>query len=284
MTRALSPGVAFGCIELLGALTREVLTASEAKSLTLGSVSSADIVSAAFGLGWIETANDGSIAITVKGARVVSTSDTPKRLRSLVLDHIDATGPPWIQLAPHGRREVLLQAPRGITQIFVEAGLAYGADSETVSFWDALAARARGVRSATLSEIGRTGERLSIEFERRRTGQEPKWVALESNADGYDLLSRLSMDDPRRLTIEVKTSAQGLNGLLHVTRNEWNLAIESLNHIFHLWDVRSDPPRLAMLDVEAFANHVPRDQGYGEWQSATIPFLVFEAKFTPLRI
>lgn len=59
----------------------------------------------------------------------------------------------------------------------------------------------------------------------------------------------LQDNDTRRLTIEVKTSAQGLSGLLHLTRNEWNLATESLNHVFHLWDIRSVPPRLAVLNI-----------------------------------
>ena len=87
--------------------------------------------------------------------------------------------------------------------------------------------------------------------------------------------------DTRRLTIEVKTSAQWLSGLLHLTRNEWNLATESLNHVFHLWDIRSVPPRLAVLDTETFATHIPIDQGSGEWKSAAIPFLAFEPHFAP---
>lgn len=281
MTRPLSPGVAFGCIELLGAVSRQAVTVFGAESLALGSVSSKDILHAAVELRWIEPSADGLLVTTVKGTRALSAPDNAAKLQLLVLDYIDASDPPWTQLATHGRREVLLQAPKGVSQVLVEAGLAYSCDSDTVAFWDALAARARGIRAASLSETGRTGERLSIEVERQRTGQEPKWIALDSNADGYDVLSRVSMEDTRRLTIEVKTSAQGLSGLLHLTRNEWNLATESLNHVFHLWDIRSVPPRLAVLDTETFALHVPVDQGSGEWESAAIPFFAFEPHFAP---
>lgn len=281
MTRPLSPGVAFGCIELLGAVSRQAVTVFGAESLALGSVPSKDILHAALELRWIEPSADGLLVTTVKGTRAISAPDDTIKLRLLILDHIDVSDPPWTQLATHGRREVLLQAPKGISQVLVEAGLAYGCDSDTVAFWDTLAARARGIRAASLSETGRTGERLSIEVEHRRTGREPKWIALDSNADGYDVLSRVSMDDPRRLTIEVKTSAQGLSGLLHLTRNEWSLATESLNHVFHLWDIRSVPPRLAVLDTETFATHVPIDQGSGEWESAAIPFFAFEPHFSP---
>lgn len=280
MTRPLSPGVAFGCIELLGAVSREAFTPAGAESLALGSVPSRDILKAAMDLQWIVTSLDGLLVPAIRGERAISALDDTARLRLLVLDHIDAENPLWIQLAPRGRREVLLQAPKGVSQVLVEAGLAYGQDTETVGFWDALAARARGIRATSLSETGRIGERLSIEAEQKRTGCKPKWIALDSNADGYDVLSRVSAEDSRRLTIEVKTSAQGLAGFLHLTRNEWGLATESLNHVFHLWNIRTNPPRLAVLDTETVAIHIPDNRGSGEWEAAEIPFITFESSFS----
>jgi hypothetical protein len=278
--RPLSPSVAFGCVELLGVVSRNAITAGGVEMLALGPVPSRDILAAAFDLQWLSTSENGLLAPTVKGERVMSAPNDLTRLRLLVLDYIDVENPPWTQLASSGRREVLLQAPKGVCQVFVEAGLAYGADADTVSFWDALAARARGIRNAVLTETGRLGEKLSIAHETRRTGKDPKWIALDSNVDGYDVLSQVSADDSRRLTIEVKASAQaGLSGLFHLTRNEWNLASESLNHIFHLWDVSTNFARLAVLTPEQVAEHAPTDIGAGEWELARIPFACFESLF-----
>lgn len=279
-SRPLSPGVAFGCVELLGVVSRNSVTPSNAISLALGSVSSRDILQASLDLRWIAISETGNLAPTPKGVNVLSAPDVLSRLRLLVLDHIDADNPPWLQLASAGRRDTLLQAPAGICQVLVEAGLAYGDDDETVAFWDTLAARSRGIRNARLAETGRTGERLSIAHEKARTGRAPKWIALDSNSDGYDVLSCVSSDNPRRLTIEVKTSERGgLTGCFFLTRNEWSLAEDSLNHVFHLWDIGGRTPRLAVLHVEEVAAHVSDDRGEGAWESVRIPFASFESSF-----
>lgn len=278
--RPLSPSVAFGCVELLGIVSRNAVTPGGVLSLSLGAVSPKDILDASLDLRWLATSENGLLAPTLRGERTLSAPDDLTRLRLLVLDHIDARIPPWLQLASAGRRELLLQAPAGIRQVLVEAGLAYGDDAETVSFWDTLAARARGMRNALLTETGRVGERLSIAHEKARTGRDPKWIALDSNADGYDVLSRVSSEDQRRLTIEVKASMQArLSGAFHLTRNEWSLAEESINHVFHLWDLGSDTPRLAVLTVEQLAAHVPVDRGDGGWESARISFASFAFSF-----
>lgn len=279
--RPLSPSVAFGCVELLGVVSRNAVTAGGALSLALGAVPAQDVLAAAFELSWVALAPEtGLLTPTPKGVRALAAPDGRGRLRMLILDHIDEENPPWVQLAAAGRREVLLQAPKGLCQVFVDAGLAYGDDQDTVIFWDALAARARGIRNAVLTETGRMGERLTLVHERHRTGREPTWIALDSNTDGYDVLSRVSSEDQSRLTIEVKASSQtALTGSFHLSRNEWNLAVESLHHAFHLWDVSCVPPRIAVLDVGQVAKHVPADEGGGVWESARIPFSSFASLF-----
>lgn len=241
--RPLSPGVVFGCVELLGVVSRNSLTPGGVLSLSLGSVSPRDILDAAVDLRWLVVSGNGLLEIAPRGKSALSVPDDQMRLRQLILDYIDVQNPPWLQLASAGRRELLLQAPSGTRQVQVEAGLAYGGDPDTASFWDTLAARARGMRSALLTETGRVGERLSIAHEKARTGREPRWIALDSNVDGYDVLSHVSSEDQRRLTIEVKASTQAhLSGVFHLTRNEWSLAEESVNqesvnHVFHLWNL-----------------------------------------------
>src|SRR5690606_14677502 len=119
----------------------------------------------------------------------------------------------------------------------------------------------------------------TLEYERRRTGVEPKWVALDSNSDGYDVLSRRDSDDSRRLVIEVKTTKQGLTGCFYVSRNEWDVAEDALFHVFHLWDVSDKEPRLAILDPAQLRRHTPTDGETGKWQLVRIPFAAFHDAF-----
>jgi Domain of unknown function (DUF3883) len=279
--QSLSPGVAFGCIELLGVVKRNHLTPGGVHSLSLGSVSSAAIYRACLELAWIEVQPDGLLSVTVRGERAAIARSPQAGLRTMLVDFIEVEQPPWLQLVPYGRRETLLQAPPGVRQVFVEAGLAYGDDDETVRFWDALAARARGLRDGALTEIGRRGERLTLQYERHRTGVEPKWIALEASSDGYDVLSRVSMSDTRRMTIEVKTSEQSVEfALFHLTRNEWENACCSSAHRFHLWSLTSSKSQLAVLTVEQVWLHVPSDRCSGIWKTVSIPFAAFQASFT----
>ena len=276
----LSPGIAFGCIELLGAVKRNRLTPEGAHSLSLGSVSSSVIYRTCLDLSWLDVRLDGLLAVTVRGERAAAAASPQAGLRTMLVDFIDVEQPPWLQLIPYGRRETLLQAPLSIRQVFVEAGLAYGDDEDTVRFWDALAARARGLRDGVLTEIGRRGERLTLEYERRRTGVEPKWIALESSSDGYDVLSRFSMCDTRRMTIEVKTSERGTEfASFHLTRNEWETALASMTHRFHLWSLAAPHTQLAVLTVDQMNAHVPDDKGDGIWEMLNIPFSVFRGSF-----
>jgi hypothetical protein len=241
------------------------------------------VLDATFALRWIEVSPEGLLQTTARGERAMAEPDGRRRLRLLVLDHVEAENPSWLHLAPAGRRETLLHAPTGVRQVLVEAGLAYGEDEEIVAFWDGLAARARGSRDASLLEIGRRGERLTIERETTRTGQLPKWIALDSSFDGYDVLSRVSSADPRRLTIEVKTSERPFSyAAFHLTHNEWDIAQESLNHVFHLWDVSGPLPMLAVLSVDQVSNHIPANSGDGYWESVSIPFRAFTALFSQI--
>ena len=167
-----------------------------------------------------------------------------------------------------------------LAQVFVEAGLAHGITDEVVAFWDVMAALARGQKNSRLSEIGRQGERLSIAHEHIRTGRTPKWVAIDNNEDGYDVLSIVEPDDARPLSIEVKASTMGLSGSLHLTRNEWERSQEVENHTFHLWAMKSKSQNaLAVIVPTELQNHVPTDSGSGSWEEVEIPFSVFHSHF-----
>ncbi|WP_436304539.1 DUF3883 domain-containing protein [Variovorax sp. LjRoot290] len=264
--------------------TRQQLSFTEIKSsfAYLGSLLSQDVVDTAQSLNWLHAGEQGHAELTLRGERLLSTAGYEAQLRQALLDYIDIEHPSWVQNATFGRSRVISFAGTQIAQVFVEAGLADGTDDAVVAFWDALAARARGQRDDKLTQIGRIGERLTIKFETQRTGRLPTWIAIDNNADGYDVLSVVDASDFKRLTIEVKTSTQGASGFAMLTRNEWDMAMESDAHVFHLWSLRDQSkPQLAVVGNESMLAHMPVDQGRGVWDCTKIPFSSFIDAFGP---
>lgn len=248
----------------------------------LGVVSAKRVTDCSVLLGWTEVNDVGLLAPTLRGLAVSTMPRTEERLREALVDLVAATDPPWVQNARFGRRRVLQYAPPEIAQICQEAGLAHASTPEVVAFWDSLAARARGLYDVRLNEIGRAGERLTLGFEVTRTGRTPRWVALDSNEDGYDVLSSLTAENRAPVCIEVKASRLGLRGSFYLTRNEWESAASFLHFRMHLWDLSFAAPRLAVLDLESVAAHVPTDHGSGRWENACVPFSAFADHFAEL--
>lgn len=250
----------------------------------LGVVSSEKVTKCTLILGWAELRDDGQIALTNRGSCVRTMPRTEAKLREALLDLVEATDPPWVQGARYGRRHVLQYSPPEIAQICRESGLANESTPEVVAFWDVLAARARGLHDVRLNETGRRGERLTLLVEERRTKCRPKWIALESNADGYDVLSQVSESDTGKLCIEVKASTQGLAGQLHLTRHEWETAQSLLRFSIHLWDLSKAAPKLATVGISEISEHVPDNRGDGSWESVCIPFSSFAYSFAPVQV
>ena len=233
---------------------------------------------------WLRANDMGVAVLTPAGARLIAIDMDYLRLRQAMLDYVEVIRPPWIKNAIDGRLRVLSFSPTEIAQSLIEAELARGYDTEVVQFWDRLAALARGLRSAELGEIGREGERLTLDFERKRTGREPKWRSVESNSDGYDVLSIASADDTGLLPIEVKASRMGLRGTFHLTRNEWDATELMPLHQFHLWDLsRHGSPTLAVVPRADVAPHVSADRGVGQWRETEISFTAFSHCFASRR-
>jgi len=283
MTIPFSPGVAQGSFDLLGLVSRNPGALSFRQIASsfayFGAMRADEILQTAQETGWLRSDENGMAVLTPSGARLVALQGYEPMLRQALLDHIDVESPPWVQCATYGRSRVMAFAGNGVAQVFVEAGLAHGFDDDVVAFWDALSARARGQRDGRLLEIGRTGERLTLAHEEARTGRKPKWVAINNNGDGYDVLSVVGDEDARALSIEVKTSSQGMSGALRLTRNEWEMAQERESHLFHLWDIQRKPPRLAKVCARDMLSHIPTDTGKGRWELVTVPFTVFSMMF-----
>ena len=277
----LSPGIAYGCFNLLGLVERHPMPFERmrAEMPRHDRVEVNHLIELCQELFWVRANDSGVAVLTPRGARLASVEGDPAKLRLALLDFVEVLAPPWVKLAIDGRMKLLTFAPRGVAQCLVEAELATGYADQVVSFWDQLAAIGRGLRGAELSEIGRQGERLSLAYERARTGREPKWRSVESNADGYDVLSVADREDSRPVQIEVKASRAGLRGAMHLTRNEWDATELMPLHRFHLWNVSAEPPALAIVPRSEVAHHVPADQNSGAWQTVEVPFAVFESTF-----
>jgi len=284
----LSPGVAARCFDVLRIAHENPLPFERLRhEMPRDSRYDNDgLLKLAQDLGWIRVNDAGLAVLAPAGGRLLALDAIgPARLRRALLDYVEAVKPAWTKLALDGRTRTLRFAPPGLAQLMSEAYLAEGFDDEVVEFWDRLAAIARGQTDIRLSEIGRQGERLTLEYERRRTGAEPIWRSIESNADGYDVLSVVSREDLGQKQIEVKTSTSGMSGSMHLTRNEWDMTETMAHHEFHLWNIQSvDAPKLAVIPRASMAEHVPDDKGRGVWKEVEIPFAEFAGLFASVNL
>jgi hypothetical protein len=277
-----SPGLVQGCFQLIGIVARQRLSLQDIKTAfpRLGSVPVDRVVALSRELGWIDFVDEKKTLLTKAGEKILAATVYEKMLRIAIFDYIAARNPVWVHNAQHGRAKVLSFLDVPTAQIFAEAGLTCELSQDILEFWDKLAALAREQKNAALLDIGRTGERLSIAFEKSRTNASPEWTAVEKPNAGYDILSIVSSSDPRPLSIEVKTSTAGPRGHLHLTRNEWEWANSSENHLFHIWDLEvQGSPKLAVLSTESIAAHAPKDSGEGDWEVVRLPISCFQGLF-----
>lgn len=277
----LSPGIAYSCFSLLGLMERHPMPFDKIKAELPqhNKIETAKLIELCQELAWLRADESGVAVLTLRGARIVAADGDPAKLRLALLDVVELLAPPWARLAIDGRKKVLAFAPSGIAQCLVEAELATGYAEKVVSFWDQLAAAGRILRGTELAAIGRQGERLSLVYERTRTGREPKWRSIESNADGYDVLSVADHHDMRPKQIEVKASTAGQRGAMHLTRNEWEATELMPLHCFHLWDLSKSPFALAVVPRASMAKHVAVDMGDGTWDLLVVPFSAFADAF-----
>ncbi len=186
--------------------------------------------------------------------------------------------PIWAKVITLGRQRFATRIARDEHQCFREAGLLVTpATPDVIKWWDTIAAAVRSAITQANVEQARRAEGLTIEHEKRRLcalgiDDEPKWIALDDNTAGYDVLSY----DPgaaglvNRL-IEVKSTV--LSPLrFELTRNEWDQAARlSARYHFHIWNLAANPPQLFERTVADIRPNVPEDKGRGRWIKVQIP-------------
>ncbi len=211
-----------------------------------------------------------------------------KLWRNVLYDYIVNSIPVWSGRIPAGRKEAFIFMTLDEKRCFIESGLMdKPADKDTIDWWDTLARSLRKNHQESLDETGRTGEWLTLDFERFRTGREPEWEAIESNVVGYDIISFLNKDSSDQILIEVKSSTRDCSSAeLSLTRNEWEVAQSGCNryrYFFYLWLLHSNK-QLAIISADEMVNHIPADIGVGKWKTVNIPFSVFAHKFHDINV
>jgi hypothetical protein len=230
-------------------------------------------------INWIQINSCGYMVLTDSARPIIDSASYKECLREQLKSIILILRPSWSKLIPHGRKQTLDFLPEEIFQCFDEAGLVEGRAEEIVDWWDKLAMAVRGIQNDINLTTGRYGERLSYEYEKKRTGNEPNWMAIESNHEGFDIISILSQDDSARLLIEVKSTLGNFNDSdFYLSRKEAYAAQISKNYIFHLWELNKKS-KFVIVSSSEVLQHVPKDINLGKWESVKIPFNAFEKKF-----
>jgi len=234
---------------------------------------SAATLSLATALNWVATSTDGLLVVTEKGKRAVLGNNRVEKLRNQLKSYILEEKPFWATRIFMGRKETLPFLSAEVEQCFEEAELMQGFDDTVTKWWDEVGSVFRNITDEKLLEIGRQGERESLKYEEKRTKVKPKWQAIDTNASGYDILSRVDEDNPTKLKIEVKASTRPYSdATIHITRNEWDVADISLTtYTFHIWLLSEQPPKLITASVDSVKKHIPMDNGCGSWESVEIP-------------
>jgi hypothetical protein len=200
-------------------------------------------------------------------------ADSMRRYLRWILSAYEA---PWMTTVLRGRSALQQAAPPAVLQCFSYAGLLDDApDTDALEWWDAQVELLRASSNQHLKVRGRIGERLTLEYERRRLSDlgievKPKWTALDDEWAGYDVLS-FELDSTGRLKnrlIEVKAcSSKPLR--IFITRNEWRRALEARDaYVFQIWYL---PTQLMVeLTWEDIDVNIPVDKGLGTWSEVMV--------------
>jgi len=224
---------------------------------------------------WFSINEYRQLVLTNLGQRIVKATDTDEyaALKIQIKSYVEICRPPWAMLLAHGRASINAIPPNS-HQCLEEAGF-FDLTPTGLRDWDQLAALAEGRDNTRKNEVGRMGEYLTKLYEEKRTGIEPRWIALETDMAGYDFISQKSKADKTAMHIEVKSTERNLeNADVHISRNEWNRSQQIPNYIFYLW-VLKNPLQLFIVQPKGVIPHSPKDKGDGLWESVKIPFPSF---------
>ena len=198
--------------------------------------------------------------------------------RHCIFDVVVAQKMGWSRVVTLGRRLFYSNLSRDEQACFRAARLMDEQPvPEVVEWWDRLEGVMRAKGDAVKKERSRRAERLTFDHEvlevaRLGIPQQPRWIAVDDNTVGYDVLSfRPGESGPVARLIEVKsTIASPLR--FFVSRNEWEQALKVGDaYVFYVWDLGLSPPKLYERTKAQIEPHIPTDQQRGKWTNVEIP-------------
>lgn len=207
--------------------------------------------------------------------------DGAEYYRACITTVVTRYQPAWARAMSQGRERFANSLTSDMAAVFTAAGIAdEPAPPDFVDWWDGLSGAVRLERDLNKMLQARAAERLTMEMEEQKLEElglsdKPKWIGLDDNFAGYDVLS-FEMKDNKKLPlmIEVKSTVQSPLRFI-LTRNEWDTALDvGERYIFHVWDMAPDTPRLYPLTVNEVMPHVPQDGDAGKWTAVQIPLKI----------
>lgn len=240
-------------------------------------VSPREILQVSQDCNWIRLTIEGDMVVTERGQKIIEATTSDQKLRLQIEDLISWFRPSWAARIRFGREETIPFMPSDVKQCFMESGLMDVWDDVLIRWWKGESQAARIRHGDKLADTGHRAELLTNEYEEKRTGQPPDWVALDTTFAGFDVLSRHSREEKTDLRIEVKGSERPPKSADFVlTRKESDTASDDKPYVVHLWYVSADP-QLFVVPYREIAKHIPDDRLTGRWQQARIPFRPFSA-------
>lgn len=188
------------------------------------------------------------------------------------------SNPIWMRTITLGRQKFVQKLDRDAASCFRCARLLdEPPNDEVVDWWDRLQSMGRRLADQARLDQGREAERLSLLHEEGRLktlgiNRSPKWVSIEDNTVGYDILSYdPGPVEPVARLIEVKSFRK--SGRFFLSRNEWETAQKfGTAYSFHIWDIAGK--QLSLRSVDEVRRCIPTDNPGGRWDVAVIDLSV----------
>jgi hypothetical protein len=204
-------------------------------------------------------------------------SSRTTQLREIVKSVLQLSQPSWLAAIPRGLNLVRETADIDVLQVLDCCELLGDPiERAAVEWWDEFAIQIRNDAESRRVAQGRYAEQLSLQLEEATLAglglgtYTPRWVAVDDNSLGYDVLSFRLLPDGvvQEIFIEVKSTSRGKVSF-YVTRNEWRRACNAPDrYFFHVWALATETP--IILTAADVATHIPVDSGDGSWQDVFI--------------
>ncbi len=198
------------------------------------------------------------------------------RFRETLRELLRRIRPAWARACHLGRLRMVSSLSVDQIQCFEVAGLLSSpATDEVVAWWSDVGRFFRTLHDEIRADVGRAGERLTLEHEERRLTAEgierqPVWVSVDDEGRGFDVLSyRRNIDGSiHEVQIEVKASRYSPIRIF-LSRSQWDHALKHPDtHVFHVWNL--DTTKLIEMTVQEMSSNIPSDHGRGEWHRVKV--------------